>query len=676
MRTRLRRRTVATLVGSLLLPAGSLMLVVASIESGQASADSTPYELFCPGTPVGNIALNDVVTTGAITPADPASGTQFNVTNYQTTVNIPSSIASAAAALGNTSIEGQATVKLVAVGASPAMLSTPDLSFSVPLPSPIPASGVSLELPSPSATVGPFTATGGPITISQSQSTSLTLVVSGNNLNLSCTAYPNNEVMTGITTETPAASPISPQVATASGTGTSTTTGPSTTEPGTDLTTIPTPQPTGPYELYCPGTPVGNIALNGVTTSAMSSPPQPLAGTQFDVIGYQTQISIPSAIAGAAAALGNTSISGSASTSLTAGLGASGTVTTPVLNFNIPIPSPVPAMGLTITLPSPPTTVGPFNAVGGPFIVSQGEQVSLSLIVSGNTLNLSCTAYPDDSVPTGITTSRPTATPIAPVLLVGQTGTPVATTTTTLPNGSDQIAQAFSTLFDLADSSVQSKIAVIQDGASLEAALTEALASPLATSATGATVTDVVLLDDPTCQAHSLPSPCARVTYSVLGNGGAVLLAGQTGYAVSIDGHWLVAKMTICNLLGLFYNAEGKSGSPPGCDGSVPTSSTSSTEPAGQGATTTTAYGAGSTAASTTSTVSGGATKAASGSGGPGNGIVTASSGSLAFTGVGGPFRLLALLGAILALAGLLLLLAVDTPKRLVARLGPIGRDG
>jgi hypothetical protein len=39
----------------------------------------------------------------------------------------------------------------------------------------------------------------------------------------------------------------------------------------------------------------------------------------------------------------------------------------------------------------------------------------------------------------------------------------------------------------------------------------------------------------------------------------------QQGYAVFVAGHWLVAKTTICGLLGLFYSASGKSGSPKGC---------------------------------------------------------------------------------------------------------------
>ena len=62
-----------------------------------------------------------------------------------------------------------------------------------------------------------------------------------------------------------------------------------------------------------------------------------------------------------------------------------------------------------------------------------------------------------------------------------------------------------------------------------------------------------------------MPSPCAKVTYSILGQGGSALLGGETGYAVYVNGKWLVAKPTVCSLLGLFYEATGKTGSPQGC---------------------------------------------------------------------------------------------------------------
>jgi hypothetical protein len=56
----------------------------------------------------------------------------------------------------------------------------------------------------------------------------------------------------------------------------------------------------------------------------------------------------------------------------------------------------------------------------------------LTLMVAGNALNLTCTAYPNNSVtPSGITATAPTANPIAPVIAVAG-GTPPVVAPTTL----------------------------------------------------------------------------------------------------------------------------------------------------------------------------------------------------------------------------------------------------
>jgi len=127
------------------------------------------------------------------------------------------------------------------------------------------------------------------------------------------------------------------------------------------------------------------------------------------------------------------------------------------------------------------------------------------------------------------------------------------------------VQTAYNTLFDLSNKSVPAKLAVIQDGQSLEQATTAAISSSLATSATGASVSEVSLLTASECDAAKVPYPCAKVKYSILGTGGAPLLGNTTGYAVYVDGKWLVSKATICGLFGLFYQAEGNTGTVPGC---------------------------------------------------------------------------------------------------------------
>jgi len=199
-----------------------------------------PYELYCPGTPVGTVVLNDAVTSATLSPASPTPGQAFSVSGYQTVVNLPQSLASAAAAVGGPSLMGSASTQIDASGATPATTPEGPLNFNVPFPSPIPASGVSLSLPTTPATIPGFTATTGGITIQEDSSASLSLTVAGNALALTCTAYPNDSVPTsGITTVVPTNAPIAPVIALAGGGSTSTTTVPPTT-PTTKAGSTPT----------------------------------------------------------------------------------------------------------------------------------------------------------------------------------------------------------------------------------------------------------------------------------------------------------------------------------------------------------------------------------------------------------------------------------------------------
>jgi len=211
------------------------------------SGGATPYELYCPGTPVGNIVLNDVVTTAALSPASPTSGSQFTVVNYQTQVTLPASIVGAAAALGNSAIAGSATADVNATGATPASISTGAMSFSATIPSPVPSTGLELVIPPAASTVGPFTASGGPITITEGSQAHLSILISGSKLNLTCTGYPNDSAPTGIAVTGPVANPESPTIATSSASGPTTTVASSTTTvtvpSGTSTTLAGTPNP-------------------------------------------------------------------------------------------------------------------------------------------------------------------------------------------------------------------------------------------------------------------------------------------------------------------------------------------------------------------------------------------------------------------------------------------------
>jgi len=670
-----------------------------------------PYELYCPGTPVGNIVLNDVTTSATLSPAAPAPGDQFSVTGYQVQVPLPSSIASAAAALGNTSLTGTASTNIDAAGATPSSIPTGALSFAVPLPQQVPPSGVTLTVPSTPETVGPFTASSSSITIAQNADVSLVLVISGSNLNLNCTAYPNNSAPSGIASAPPATSPFSPVIVTA---GQSTP--PPTVPPTVPPTTPPTVPPgglTGPYELYCPGTPVGNIALNNVTTTA-SIPAALTSGQSFSASNFQTQVLLPSSIVSAAAALGNSAITGTAVVKVDAAGATPASVSSGDIAINAPIPSPVPATGLTLNLPSPPGSVGPFTASGDAVTLTVDPDVSLALVVSGSTLNLTCKPYANDAASTGIVSSAPAGSPISPVIATSATtgtvppttpptappiptttpgSTPTTTpgsTTTTTSTDSSAIAHAFDTLFD-PSSSIAAKEAVIQNGASIETGLTNAFSSSLSSSATGASVDDISFPDSSGCTQAGLTSPCAQVTYDILGGNGSALLPNNQGYAVSVDGTWLIATNTVCTLLGLFYTAEGNTGAPPGCpatvssttpttvpDASTPTSTAPASAP---DATATTApRGSSSTASpATTARPGASATNGSMGTSDPSSKpdpVVQANSGSLAFTGLGIVAQWLAIVGGALMIFGFALLAIVDTPRRVMYRLATLNAVG
>jgi hypothetical protein len=116
-------------------------------------------------------------------------------------------------------------------------------------------------------------------------------------------------------------------------------------------------------------------------------------------------------------------------------------------------------------------------------------------------------------------------------------------------------------LFDLSNPTLAPKLAVVQNGSALEAAMKTALKSSLAKLAAGASVSAVTVETSAGCKGEFLPSPCAKVTYSILGKAHAVLLGNSVGFAVYEHAKWLVSKGTICTLLSL----ENGGKQPPGC---------------------------------------------------------------------------------------------------------------
>ena len=192
------------------------------------------YELFCPGTPIGNVVINDAVTTATLSPPAPSAGQAFSVTGYQTVVNLPQTLAVATVAI-QPNLEGAVTAQIDASGATPATTPQGPFNFNIPIPSPVPAAGMPLSLPATPAAVSGFTATNGAITIEEDSATSMSLTLGGSALSLSCSTYANDSVTpSGVTAATPSGDPIAPVIAVAGGGSTTTTVppaGPTTTAP-------------------------------------------------------------------------------------------------------------------------------------------------------------------------------------------------------------------------------------------------------------------------------------------------------------------------------------------------------------------------------------------------------------------------------------------------------------
>lgn len=204
-------------VAILALTCTTSVVLVQGFGSPASAAPSTSYELYCPGTPVGNVVMNSVATSGTITPVGPASRHHFKVTGYQISVPFPQPFFAAAAALGNREVRGTATTTLDASGATPSSVTRSSLHFATPIPNPLPTEDLIVHVPSRAKTIGVFTASGGRIAISQDEHLTLRWLISGSRLNLACTAYPNNSEPTGITDAAPVGTPIAPLIATSPG---------------------------------------------------------------------------------------------------------------------------------------------------------------------------------------------------------------------------------------------------------------------------------------------------------------------------------------------------------------------------------------------------------------------------------------------------------------------------
>jgi hypothetical protein len=432
----------------------SILPVIATASAAGSSTTTTPppasgpqtgaYELSCPGSPIGNVVLNDTVTTASLSPSDLSMGQTFAITGYQTQISVPQAILQLFEGVGIDSVKGFMVPDLVATGALPiggpsypvsypggaigvgtvgvgtvgvgtAPMSTASdgavspssayvpsgpVPFAINLPSPVPSSGAVFDVASTSAGLGvSLVALGGPIVIEQ-VGLALDFQAPGNNYWLSCTAYPNDTDPNGVTTTWPQSAGSAVVIANGQ----------------SALTPPSTGGSAGPYELYCAGTPIGNLVLNDATTTATLSPADPSVGKQFMVTGYQRQVTIPAQVASEVASFGASAITGTSVSTLEA-LGAEpASFSTRELSFDDPLPEPIASSGVTQLTPSSPTDFGPFTATDGTVRILEAPATTSTLQVAGISFTMTCISYPNNSVPTGITDVSPAGSPIWPLV--------------------------------------------------------------------------------------------------------------------------------------------------------------------------------------------------------------------------------------------------------------------
>jgi hypothetical protein len=133
------------------------------------------------------------------------------------------------------------------------------------------------------------------------------------------------------------------------------------------------------------------------------------------------------------------------------------------------------------------------------------------------------------------------------------TGATTQTTALSPAAATSQVSAAFTTLFNANDSNVQAKLALLQDRSKYRAKFNALYASAEAKqNPTSAKVVSVTFPSTTACLASVQNPVCAKVVYDLdTATTGASLLANQSGYAVYIDGKWLVSDDTFCVLAGL-----------------------------------------------------------------------------------------------------------------------------
>lgn len=160
------------------------------------------------------------------------------------------------------------------------------------------------------------------------------------------------------------------------------------------------------------------------------------------------------------------------------------------------------------------------------------------------------------AVPSGCTESSdgPAAASTAAIATtaVGTTPTDESEPATAAPAGDDDVAAiraAFETFYDGAGTTVDAKVAALEDGERYRSMLVDASLNPQFQSLT-IDIRDVRLATAEECVALGAAGRCGIVTHDLLVSGAPALVA-QESTAVEVDGVWLVAASSWCAVVAL-----------------------------------------------------------------------------------------------------------------------------
>ena len=174
-----RRRHTGVRAGACLFRTLLVLGAIAVSTSAATAPMSVPraptgtYQLYCPD-PVETPIVLHVRAKATISPDDPALGSHFLVSGFQTKVTFPQGVASALAQMSP--ITGNVKGTVLLVGATPYRRAVRE-SFVASIPASVPTAGFNFWVPARAVSLGTFTASSEAIAVEEASRFQLTLEV-------------------------------------------------------------------------------------------------------------------------------------------------------------------------------------------------------------------------------------------------------------------------------------------------------------------------------------------------------------------------------------------------------------------------------------------------------------------------------------------------------------------